>query len=75
MAKNHWHSSNNTTRSEAYKYGYKSGLEHVVAEQILETEYELRYETEIINYNNLYDVFNLQFIFLYKNKNESIIIY
>lgn len=50
MAKNHWHSSNNTTRSEAYKYGYKSGLEHVVAEQILETEYELRYETEIINY-------------------------
>ena len=34
MAKNHWHSAGNTKRSEAYKYGYKSGLEHTVAEQI-----------------------------------------
>ena len=50
MAKNHWHSAGNTKRSEAYKYGYKSGLEHTVADQIKSFEYPLNYETETLNY-------------------------
>ena len=33
MAKNHWHSST-SKRAIALKYGYKSGLEQTVAEQI-----------------------------------------
>ncbi len=47
---NHWHTSNNSKRAAAYKYGYKSGLELTVAEQIKTTEYSLNYETETINY-------------------------
>jgi hypothetical protein len=47
---NHWHTSNNSKRAVAYKYGYKSGLELTVAEQIKTTEYALNYETETINY-------------------------
>jgi hypothetical protein len=50
MAKNHWHGAKNGKRAEAYKYGYKSGLELVVAEQIKSTEYDLKYETETLNY-------------------------
>ena len=50
MAKNHWHSAGSSKRAEAYKYGYKSGLEHTVAEQIKNTEYDLNYETETLNY-------------------------
>ena len=50
MVKNHYHSSGNAKRAAAYKYGYKSGLEHTVAEQIKSTEYDLKYETETLNY-------------------------
>ena len=50
MAKNHWHTAGSKTRSEAYKYGYKSGLGHTVSKQIESTEYDLKYETEIIQY-------------------------
>jgi hypothetical protein len=50
MAKNHFHSAGNSKRATALKYGYKSGLEHTVAEAIKSTPYDLKYETEIINY-------------------------
>ena len=50
MRKNHFHSSGNSKRAVALKYGYKSGLEHTVAEAIKTTPYDLKYETEIINY-------------------------
>jgi len=50
MKKNHFHSAGNSKRAAALKYGYKSGLEHTVAEWIKSTEYDLNYETEIINY-------------------------
>jgi hypothetical protein len=50
MKKNHWHSAANSKRAAAYKYGYKSGLEHTVADQIKSTEYPLNYETETLNY-------------------------
>ena len=50
MAKNHWHTAGSTKRAAAYKYGYKSGLEHVVAEQIKSADYPLKYETETLNY-------------------------
>ena len=50
MRKNHFHSAGNSKRAAALKYGYKSGLEQTVAEQIKSTEYDLQYETETINY-------------------------
>ena len=50
MAKNHFHSSGNSKRAAALKYGYKSGLEHTVAEQIKTADYPLNYETETLNY-------------------------
>lgn len=50
MAKNHWHSSGSGKRAEAYKYGYKSGLELTISKQIESTEYPLNYETETLNY-------------------------
>ena len=50
MAKNHFHSAGNSKRATALKYGYKSGLEHTVADWIKTTAYDLKYETEIINY-------------------------
>lgn len=50
MRKNHFHSSGNSKRAAALKYGYKSGLEHTVAEAIKSTPYDLNYETETINY-------------------------
>ncbi len=50
MKKNHFHSSGNTTRANALKYGYKSGLEHVVAEQIKQSDYPLKYETDVLQY-------------------------
>ena len=50
MAKNHFHSSGNSKRAAALKYGYKSGLEHIVAEQIKTADYPLNYETETLNY-------------------------
>jgi hypothetical protein len=50
MVKNHYHSSGNSKRAAALKYGYKSGLEHTVADQIKSTEYPLKYETETLNY-------------------------
>ena len=50
MRKNHFHSSGNSKRANALKYGYKSGLELTVSEQIKNTEYDLKYETEIIQY-------------------------
>jgi hypothetical protein len=50
MPKNHYHSSGNSKRAAALKYGYKSGLEHTVAEHIKTTEYPLNYETETLNY-------------------------
>ncbi len=50
MVKNHWHGAANSKRATAYKYGYKSGLELTVADQIKSTEYPLKYETETIHY-------------------------
>jgi len=50
MRKNHFHSSGNSKRAIALKYGYKSGLEQTVAEQIKSTPYDLKYETETIHY-------------------------
>jgi len=50
MAKNHWHSAGSSKRAAAYKYGYKSGLELSVSEQIKSTEYPLNYETETLHY-------------------------
>jgi hypothetical protein len=50
MAKNHWHGAANSKRAAAYKHGYKSGLEHTVADQIKSAEYPLNYETETLNY-------------------------
>lgn len=50
MAKNHWHTGGNSKRAAALKYGYKSGLEHTVAERIQSSEYDLNYETETLNY-------------------------
>lgn len=47
---NHFHSSGNSKRANALKYGYKSGLELTVSEQIKQTDYELRYEAETLNY-------------------------
>lgn len=50
MRKNHFHSVGNSKRAAALKHGYKSGLEHVVAEAIKSTPYDLKYETETVNY-------------------------
>jgi hypothetical protein len=50
MAKNHWHGAANSKRANALKYGYKSGLEHTVADFIKTTEYPLKYETDTLNY-------------------------
>ena len=50
MRRNHFHSSGNSKRANALKHGYKSGLELTVSEQIKSTEYDLKYETEILNY-------------------------
>jgi len=50
MRKNHFHSSGNSKRAASLKYGYKSGLELVVSEQIKNAEYDLKYETDIVNY-------------------------
>ena len=47
--KNHWH-SNNKQRQAAYKYGYRSGLELKVADQIKEAQYPVKYETETLQY-------------------------
>lgn len=50
MKRNHFHSSGNSKRANALKHGYKSGLELTISEQIKQTEYELRYETETLIY-------------------------
>lgn len=50
MRRNHFHSSGNSKRANALKHGYKSGLELTVSEQIKSTEYDLKYETETLNY-------------------------
>ena len=50
MRRNHFHSSGNSKRANALKHGYKSGLELTVSEQIKNTEYDLKYETETLNY-------------------------
>ena len=39
MKKNHWHTAGSKQRQAAYKYGYRSGLELLVAEQIKSTTY------------------------------------
>jgi hypothetical protein len=49
MAKNHWNTKSKT-RQEAYKYGYKSGLEHKVADTLKEINYPVNYETETLHY-------------------------
>lgn len=69
MAKNHWHSAGSSKRAEAYKYGYKSGLELSVSEQIKNTEYPLNYETEILNYivPERYAKYTPDFVFTKKN--------
>ena len=50
MKKNHWHTANNKQRQAAYKYGYRSGLELKVSEQITEANYPVNYETETLHY-------------------------
>jgi hypothetical protein len=50
MRKNHFHSSGNSKRANALKHGYKSGLELTVSEQIKNTEYPLKYETNVLKY-------------------------
>jgi hypothetical protein len=50
MKKNHWHTAGSKQRQAAYKYGYKSGLELKVAEQIKEAKYPVNYETEKLTY-------------------------
>ena len=50
MKRNHWHTAGSKKRQAAYKYGYKSGLELTVAEQIKSNNYDVNYETEIIHY-------------------------
>jgi len=50
MKKNHWHTGGSKKRQMAYKYGYKSGLELKVAQQIKEAKYPVNYETEKIEY-------------------------
>ena len=49
MAKNHWNAKS-PVRQEAYKYGYKSGLEHKVADALKEVNYPVNYETETLKY-------------------------
>lgn len=49
MPRNHWNSTSKT-RQAAYKYGYKSGLELTVSEQITAADYPLCYETETLHY-------------------------
>ncbi len=50
MKRNHWHTAGSKKRQAAYKYGYKSGLELKVAEQIKEAKYPVNYETEKLEY-------------------------
>ncbi len=50
MKRNHWHTAGSKKRQAAYKYGYKSGLELTVAEQIKSNAYEVCYETETLHY-------------------------
>jgi len=49
MKKNHWNTTSKQ-RQAALKYGYKSGLELTVSEQIAEAKYPVNYETEILHY-------------------------
>ena len=49
MRRNHWNSTSKQ-RQAAYKYGYKSGLELTVSEQIEEAKYPVNYETETLHY-------------------------
>jgi hypothetical protein len=49
MRRNHWNSTSKQ-RQAAYKYGYKSGLELTVSEQIVEAKYPVNYETETLHY-------------------------
>lgn len=49
MAKNHWNTKSKV-RQEAYKYGYKSGLEHKVADALKEVNYPVNYETQVLQY-------------------------
>jgi len=49
MRRNHWNSTSKK-RQAAYKYGYKSGLELTVSEQIAEAKYPVNYETETLHY-------------------------
>jgi len=50
MKKNHWHTTGSKQRQAAYKYGYRSGLELKVADQIKEAKYPVNYETETLQY-------------------------
>jgi hypothetical protein len=50
MKKNHWHTANNKQRDAAYKYGYRSGLELKISDQIQSRDYPVNYETETIQY-------------------------
>jgi hypothetical protein len=50
MRKNHWHTAGSKQREAAYKYGYRSGLELKVSEQIAGAQYPVNYETETIHY-------------------------
>lgn len=50
MRKNHWHSTGSKQREAAYRHGYKSGLEHKVAERLMELSYPVRYEEISLQY-------------------------
>jgi len=50
MRKNHWHTAGSKQRQAAYKYGYRSGLELKVSEQIAEANYPVNYETKTLQY-------------------------
>ena len=50
MKKNHWQTAGSKQRQAAYKYGYRSGLELKVADQIKEAKYPVNYETKTLQY-------------------------
>jgi hypothetical protein len=67
MAKNHWNSKSKT-RQEAYKYGYKSGLEHKVAETLRRINYPVNYETETLQVHQYQHHYTNTLLILYLQK-------
>ena len=69
MKKNHWHTAGSKQREVAYKYGYRSGLELIVADQIKESDYPVNYETNTLTYTvpEKQSKYTPDFIFTKKN--------